>query len=455
MKIETIEIENFRCFEKLTLHLEPDVTAVIGVNGAGKTALLDAVALSLLPMFEDARRSQPGIAGVDRSAFQQDFAGATLRGGDFRKDSTDLDRAAPRATVLRVTASDEQGRRDPSCELRWFELLEPGHREMKLLAPDGLNIAPRGFAYPRPRGDETQYVPFPAFAYYRDSRDAQFLALERGDEESAAQYDPARYRALNAAVDFSETQRWFYVQENKELRAARKQGDTSNTDPVLDSIRNAVRQMLTDIELLSSDEDPPRMIADLRTENERVVRLEFNQLSAGQRNLMALTIDFARRLTLAHGGWDEPLKAPGILIIDEIELNLHPKWQQAVISHLRKVFPNTQLVVATHSPVVLSTLESRQIRVLRGQQIVPAAVQTYGTDNGRVQRLVMETETRPPDNPITKLVDALFSCIASDDLDGAEEQLAELESGRDLDDPTVIEARTMIENRRWEKDMGL
>jgi predicted ATP-binding protein involved in virulence len=204
--------------------------------------------------------------------------------------------------------------------------------------------------------------------------------------------------ALDAAASFSEAQRWFYVRENKELRDPRKSGDFFWQDPVLRAVRDAVGQMLGGIERVYADDDPPRMKAVQKDAKGLSMVLDFSQLSAGQRNLMALTIDFARRLALTYPGWDNPLEAPGILLIDEIELNLHPKWQQTVIPHLRKVFPDTQIVVATHSPLVLSTLHARQIRILRGQQIFVPSVETYGTESDRVQRQVMDTETTPPEN---------------------------------------------------------
>ncbi|HML30919.1 MAG TPA: AAA family ATPase, partial [Hyphomicrobium sp.] len=68
--------------------------------------------------------------------------------------------------------------------------------------------------------------------------------------------------------------------------------------------------------------------------------LEVAQLSDGYRTLLAVVLDFARRLVQANPSFPNPLEAPGILLIDEIELHLHPRWQQTIIPSLQSAFPN-------------------------------------------------------------------------------------------------------------------
>jgi hypothetical protein len=160
-------------------------------------------------------------------------------------------------------------------------------------------------------------------------------------------------------------------------------------------------------------------------------------------------------LALANPTLDKPLEAPGILLIDEIELHLHPKWQQTVIPRLRAAFPNTQIIVTTHSPLVLTSLEGRQIRIVRDQQVFATPIETYGADALRTARLVMDTESRPPGNPNTLRLGELFDLINRDQLEDAGTILAELETALGADDPALVDARTRIENLRWEQEMGL
>ncbi len=115
--------------------------------------------------------------------------------------------------------------------------------------------------------------------------------------------------------------------------------------------------------------------------------MELSQLSDGYRNMLALFLDFGRRLVQANPTWPNPLEAPGILLIDEIELHLHPRWQQSVIPSLRSAFPDTQLIVSTHSPAVLTTVLREHIRLLASDhqfERLPDDVGTYGAENSRV-----------------------------------------------------------------------
>ena len=183
--------------------------------------------------------------------------------------------------------------------------------------------------------------------------------------------------------------------------------------------------------------------------------LELEQLSDGYRNLLAVVLDFARRLAQAHPNWENPLEAPGILLIDEIELHLHPQWQQKIIPNLRVVFPKTQIIVATHSPQVLTTVESRNIFIIQDRELRAVPIQTYGAENKRVMQEVMQTDSRPPDNENVNQILELFRLVNQGHLQQASALCDELMHKLGQDEPTLIEAQTIIENRQWEKELGL
>ena len=462
MKLIQIEMENFRCFERLSVALEADVTAVIGVNGAGKTGLLDAIALSLLPLLQDIARRQPNAATLDLPTFYRHFAGSAIAPSDIRLNAPGaVDRDGEQVLTLSAAARYQEGSAESPLVLEWQQeagvtpSLGTSRFSQRWVSPEGLDVASQGLYVPAGSATNSRHIAIPVFAYYRDTRDAQILKPPGDANGRPSDPDSARHMALDAAASFSEAQRWFHVRDVREMRDSRERHDFSWQDPVLRTVRHAVVQMLGNIERVYADDDPPRMKAVQKDASGLSMVLDFSQLSAGQRNLMALTIDFARRLALTYPGWDNPLEAPGILLIDEIELNMHPKWQQTVIPHLRKVFPDTQIVVATHSPLVLSTLHAGQIRILRGQQIFSPSVETYGTESDRVQRQVMDTDTTPPENAFAQDVDQLYQQIDADDLGAAEILLTRLEDERGTAEPTLIRARMLIANRRWEAELGL
>jgi predicted ATP-binding protein involved in virulence len=145
--------------------------------------------------------------------------------------------------------------------------------------------------------------------------------------------------------------------------------------------------------------------------------LKLSQLSNGYRNMLALVMDFARRMAQANPNLSDPLQGPGILLIDEIDLHIHPSWQQRIVPDLRKVFPNTQLIVTTHSPEVVTTVQRQQVQVLEDYQVLPCPNPTYGAKTSDVVRSVLGLkELRPPDNEVSRDITLLFQAVDRGDL---------------------------------------
>lgn len=117
-------------------------------------------------------------------------------------------------------------------------------------------------------------------------------------------------------------------------------------DPHLEAVREALRQFLPEFDNLTVRRNPLRMEVEKNGE-----RLTVNQLSDGEKCLIALIGDLARRLAIANPVLRNPLDGEGVVLIDEIDLHLHPKWQRLVVPKLRTVFPNCQFVISTHSPM--------------------------------------------------------------------------------------------------------
>ncbi|MCI0553167.1 MAG: AAA family ATPase, partial [Anaerolineae bacterium] len=248
---------------------------------------------------------------------------------------------------------------------------------------------------------------------------------------------------------------WFYLRENQELREKLQiREDPLFELPDLKAVRTALALSLDNVSRVFFDNNPPSLKVEFTGSNGNPRVLELEQLSDGYRNLLAVILDFARRLAQAHPNWDKPLEAPGILLIDEVELHLHPQWQQKIIPNLHRVFPNTQLIVATHSPQVLTTVEREKISIIKENRLHMASSSTYGAESNRVMLEVMGTDSRPPDNQFTEQLQELFGLINRGELDEASKLCEELSRNRP-DEPALIEAQTIIKNRQWEKELGL
>ena len=204
--------------------------------------------------------------------------------------------------------------------------------------------------------------------------------------------------------------------------------------------------------------NPLRFVVSIKS-NGRVENLSLDQLSGGYRIVLALAADLARRMAQGNPHLDDPLESEAVVLIDEIELHLHPAWQQRVLGDLRRTFPNTQFIVSTHSPQVLTTAKPQHIVELhRDGDLIEAgapAGATYGAEAGDVLSVVMGVNERPPENEfVTKL--KKYMRLVGDGRGESEEALAMRTNLERMSpyDPALNRAKLEIKQRKLFKQMA-
>ena len=364
MKLKSVEIENYRAVDELRLPLHPSLTVLYGDNAHGKTSVLNAIAVALgrIPTL------LPDVSGID-----------------FRK----ADRRVS-GRPLRVAVTTTEG-------MEWERLVHAGARARRRFSV-GLLEALHAIV----TADQQKREPLdlPIIAFYDTDR-AVFDAPQRrrGFATNFSRYQ-ALEGALAARTNFREFFKWFYAMENEELREQKQKRDFDFRLNELEAVRGAITSMVPDVSDPRIELRPLRFIVSVESGPSNSEELALDQLSGGYRIMLAVAADLARRMAQGNPHLDKPLASEAIVLIDEIELHLHPSWQQRVLTDLARTFPNTQFIVSTHSPQVLTTVRPEKIvglsredgKIVAGRAPEP----TYGAEAGDVLNVVMGVDERPP-----------------------------------------------------------
>ena len=240
-----------------------------------------------------------------------------------------------------------------------------------------------------------------------------------------------------SAPIFKDFEQWFLKQEIKENALKVSKGDLKLDLPALKNVRSALETYLSIIEpgkygkinVLRESEMNANFTENtyeyLSVEREGKI-LKFTQMSSGEKMVLLLVVDIARRLTIANENSEDALNGEGIVLIDELELHLHPNWQLKIVKALKATFPKVQFIATTHSPLVLSGMRREDILVLEQGEVIPSEElpNIYSSSSDQILEEIMFA-----DNKIDKFynekkeIDILFNKM---DFETAEHKLKEL-----------------------------
>lgn len=479
MRLKNITLNNFRCFEHLEIDLHPRLTVFVGENGAGKTAVLDGIATALSPVL------------TYLSSANQRLTGRGIKDSDFRIESWNVSGKERwgSADYAQVVAQTYEGLvwdywrpssagKEPTQKYGASEL-----KNYLLTVSDSYKTASPKLT--------------PVLAYYGARRGyVEVPERLRGAKDNYDHPASALIGAMDSLSDFREMLAWFDLEESSELRANKGIVDNSFVEShALAAVRTSV------VELLGGAFRNPHFNKDhkfvLQPEAGGAPLL-VNQLSQGYQSMLAMAMDFSRRLAIANGHLDDgnaaaseaifeekvglarldpnapfvhslealTMRAPAIMLVDEIDLHLHPSWQQRVLGDLMRTFPLTQFIVTTHSPQVLTSVDASCIRQLRqktdpktGKQqiaIAPVTVQTKGVASSDLLAQIMGVDPIP-DVPEAKMLSE-YHALIQQNIHGDVEGLAlraQLETHFGTDHPVMRECDRMIRLQAFKQKLPI
>lgn len=325
MKLLHLTLQNFRRYEAARFHFHQHFTVLIGNNGKGKTTVLDAAAMVLNTYFQGARLPTGGgnIGKADAR-----FLFIEKEGQVFQEQKAEVSLNATAA----INGSPVSWQRDM------------GDRGGKAKALVRLGMQDRAMV------KEGQSPDLPLLLYYGAGR-LWNLHDDIETEKPTSQLDAYRY-CLDPKSDQKAFEKWF-----KKLAYAELQ--KRSRIPATDVVRQAVMACIPGALDFYHDTDYDALTIKLEKEG----LVPFNSLSDGYRNMVGMVADIAHRAARLnpHHGIDAAVKTQGVVLIDEIDLHLHPRWQRRVVLDLKKAFPALQFIASTHSPFILQSLEPGEV----------------------------------------------------------------------------------------------
>ena len=376
MRLKRAVIENYRAISRLELHFHPQMNVFFGGNAEGKTSVLSAIATG----FGAIQRLLPAITSVN-------FLERDRRGTEpIRVELEACDGAKWERTL---GGPKRAGRLD---DLR--KRLEP------LLTAEE---------------DKDPSKDLPLAVFYDTDR----VVPER-PQRLVKPRDFPRFEALEGALsprpNFRTFFEWFAGREHEEGNEQKRRRSFDFHLPALQSVRRAVQTLVPGVSDPTVMFHPVRFTVSAAFDGDGTAELEIDQLSGGNRVLLAVVADLARRMAQANPHLDDPLLSEAVVLIDEVDLHLHPSWQQRILPDLMQTFPNAQFLVSTHSPQVLTTVDGDHILQLAredGEIVVGGIVSpTYGAEAGSVLTAVMGVEARPADNEFARALREYNALIA-------------------------------------------
>jgi len=467
LRLKSMRLSEFRKFNTLDISFDDRMTVIVGDNGSGKTSLAEAIS-KIFSWFnnnleKDDVNGRP-VTVADINVKASDYAEIT---GQFQFDQVNKFEASLARVVLGFAGSQ-------SSEVGAIKRFGAMYR----------------------RASKNSSIMIPLLAFYSVDR-SYFTLTQTISEKASGDIISNRFSALKDALEGSgklESFSELYI----ELVNLAEGKNTNEVNDLGDQI-SALEKSIYDV---YEGKQPPvddRFLAKLNVKKEQLAKLlpsmssakyqrhlgfvnraietlvpgvknlevdrssgkarllvenfgnkvNISQLSQGQKMMVALTGDLARRLVTLNPELDNPLSCHGIVVIDEIELHLHPKWQQEILIGLQDTFPGLQFIVTTHSPQVLSTVDNKCIRKIcldkDGNPTVSIpSFQTKGVASADILARIMETNSTPEKLEEAVWVNKFFESINAQDKKSADSYLSKITSHFGKQHPVVLDCESQM-----------
>lgn len=368
MYLEKLQLHNFRCYEKLEIDFNRQLTVLVGKNGSGKTTVLEAIAIALGTWFVG-------------------FNIVNAKGINKRTD--------PLRKAYQIGATDDVQTQFPVEIEAWGKIEESKdqilHWKRELYTPTGTmttkdakEIVEYAAEYQKAISEGRTDIYLPIVAYYGTGRLWDYHRQKRIDVFKVSSRTNGYIDCLDGTANVKLMMDWFQIMT---INKYQRQEENLESNPELDTVYLAMEKCLTNLSGYSDvkiryNMGTQELDVYYSEQDKQRMRIPLNQLSDGYKGMISLVADIAYRMATLNPqlGTEVLTKGDGVVLIDEVDLHLHPAWQQKVIDNLMDIFPEVQFIVSTHAPAIISSVKTDKLRILSNKEVCMTANQVYGKD---------------------------------------------------------------------------
>ncbi len=448
MYVSKIRMQNFRCYTDFTMQFSPKVTVIVAENGRGKTAILDGLAITMAPYLA-------AFPGIKARNFQPNDVRMVVDVPQTQKDELQI----KRMKYLLPVVLETEVKADDGKAYSW-------KRELKSVKGKTSSVSAKFVSdYGKRIADELnqpgdQDIILPVLGYYGTSRmwnDSSLLKRKKVDLSRSSGY----VECLEPSGSYNTFAQWFrYATESAleydHIIAEKKLNKKNPYREILNAINKAI---VTCIQSMGwTDLKYSFAAQNLLICHPEKGELPLEAMSDGARSVISMAADIAYRMARLNPdmGEDVTLKTSGAVLIDEVDMHLHPSWQQTVVNDLVKAFPKVQFIVTTHSPQVLTSVPAECIRILHwDNDLVDIEEPTFslGAESSQLLRDIQHVESRPGSLPIVQALQRYLQLVNEDKWDSEEalalrETLDRWSQGRE---PALVRADMDIRVRNFRR----
>ena len=423
MFLKSMTLHNFRCFSDLKVNFNNRLTVLVGNNGAGKSTVLEAAAIA---------------AGTLTSAMDG-LTNYGIKKSDAHYKCFDLGSnvdVQPQFPVEITAVGTIDGQ-----EISWVRNLNSAKGRGGLASAKEMTRIAENYQSRMRSGDKE--LKLPIISYYGTGRLWNQHREKKNDIFEKNSRSNGYIDSLDGAANDKLMMKWFQ-------KMTMQQFQRGELIPEFTAVRMAMEQVFASIAGVSDVQvqfnlDTSDIDILYFDKNKEHIRIPVSLLSDGYKCTISLIADIAYCMAILNPQLlDKVLtETEGIVLIDEIDLHLHPSWQKRILKDLMEVFPKVQFIVSTHAPEVINSAKQESIVVLSHNTVMPAMNETYGKDANTILREVMEVSERPDD--IKQLFDQLYSLLDEEAWQQAEHVIEKLEEEIGSNDPEVNACRVRLE----------